>query len=118
MHEPARESQPTAAIAHSRLLRPYSTRQLSDALYNVTATANSLRQREMELLINPPVLPDEWIAGLGELQTDLFLLVQYSRDAWRRLAWLQRSAPKDYERALSAVVAILKGLPESATEAA
>lgn len=109
MHEPAGEPGPTAAIAHSRLLRPHSTRRLSNALYHVNATANSLRQHELALMIDPPVLPDEWAAGLDELQTELYLLVQYSRDAWRKLEWLQRSAPKDYERALEALVLILRG---------
>lgn len=108
-HEPW----PTVAIAHSRLLRPYSTRKLSDALYHVNTAANGIHQRELALLIETPVQPEEWLFALGEIKTDLHVLTDYCRDAWRRLSELERSAHGDYDRALQAMVAVLRGLSEA-----
>jgi hypothetical protein len=117
MHHEA-EPWPVQAMAHSKLLRPYSPRRLTQALYGVDQIAGSLANAQTRLLVDMPVLPEAWISELDRLQTDLFLLVEASREAWKALEGLKRSAPADYGRALDAVVCVLRGLGEPVETAA
>lgn len=109
---------PLQAIAHSRLLRPFSTRRLSQALYHVNTAAGTLHQRETRLLIDTPNDPDEWTFELTQLQNELDTLADYCVDARSRLDVLVKSAHADHGRALDAMVAVLRGMsPPEVAEA-
>lgn len=101
---------PLTAIEHSRLLRPFSTRRLSDALYHVSSTAGDVRQRETRLLVDTPTDPDEWVFELTQIQNALACLAEYCDEAHDRLDTLVRSAHVDYGRAVDAMVLVLRGM--------
>lgn len=100
-------------IAFSRLLRPFSTKRLSDALYHVQATGHGIDQRLMRLLINPPATPELWEFELDQIAGELWSLADYCEKAQARVRLLARSASRDYEVAVDAMTATLKGLAES-----
>lgn len=109
---------PSEAVAYSRLLRPYSTARLDRALWYVESNAGSIRNRKLLLLLEPPVDPDRWVFELQQIQNDLETLSEQCEDAWRRIDLLKRSAPGDYERAVTAMRAMLVGMSEAPTQIA
>jgi hypothetical protein len=70
---------------YSRLLRPYSSRRLTHALYQVEATAASITQAKLRLLIDPPFDAAEWQFELEELQAMLETLADQA--SWLTCGW-------------------------------
>jgi hypothetical protein len=110
------------AVAYSRLLRPYSVKRLSGAVYHVNATANTIDKTVTRLLIDTPVDAAEWTFELAQLQNMLETLSEQCEQAWTKLDLLARSAEGDYERAITAMTRVLQGIsavgpPEGTGEA-
>jgi hypothetical protein len=110
------------AVQYSRLLRPYSTKRMDGALWYVEATAGGIYQRKLKLLIDPPADPATWQSELELIQNDLQTLAEQCEDAWRKIGLLIKSAPGDYERAITAMTRVLQGIsaggpPEGTGEA-
>jgi hypothetical protein len=70
---------------YSRLIRPYSSRRLTHALYQVEATAASITQAKLRLLIDPPFDAAEWQFELETLQG--MLETSRSRPSWLTRGW-------------------------------
>jgi agmatine/peptidylarginine deiminase len=102
----------TQAIAHSKLLRPYSPRRFSDALYHVTAAAAAINGRHTALLLDMPADPDAWRFELAQLRNELETLAESCHEAWERLWLLDDQADGDYQRAIDAMALILGGMSE------
>lgn len=98
------------AVQYSRLLRPFSTRRLDEALYHVEATAGSITSRKQKLLVDTPTTAAEWRFELAELRNELDTLAEYCGDARRKLEALDRSAEGDYARAIDAMTKMLRGI--------
>jgi hypothetical protein len=101
---------------YSRLLRPYSSRRLTHALYQVEATAASITQAKLRLLIDPPFDAAEWQFELETLQGMLETLAEQAELAHTRLGLMWSSAPGDYERGLRAATRLLQGISAVTTK--
>jgi uncharacterized LabA/DUF88 family protein len=104
------EPWPIQAIAHSQLLRPFSGKRLTLALYNVEQSGVQIADARQRLLIEMPTDPDVWAHRLTEIMNSLATLAEQCEDAWERIDLLVKSADVDYERALDAMVCVLRGV--------
>jgi hypothetical protein len=101
---------------YARLLRPYSSRRLTHALYQVEATAASISERQIRLLVDQPFDVAAWQFELETLQGMLQSLAEQCELAHRRLGLLVASAPGDHERAVRAMTRCLQGISAVTTK--
>jgi hypothetical protein len=99
------------------LLRPFSTRRLSQILGPVQAHAVSLERALQQLLIQPPATPEDWRFELDQIETGLWGIAEHCRLAAPRVHDLMRDADRDYELAVRAMRMMLSGLREGGAEA-
>ncbi len=113
-----RPGEPASELArYGRMLRPFPTRQLSDALYHVEAHANGMTQVLRNLLIDPPQTAEPWLEALYALLDGLDGLILAASEARAPLERMIDTADADAERAAVAMRAITSMLsPGSADD--
>jgi uncharacterized protein Yka (UPF0111/DUF47 family) len=104
-------------VRHARLLKPFSTRRLRDALYHVQADADAIRHEVERLLREPPTTPEPWTESLFRLADLLASLVERCEEAMPKVDRLAEEAPADFRRAVTAMEHMLAGLREEPQEA-
>jgi hypothetical protein len=100
----------TAHLEHARLMRPFPVKRLTDALYHVQADAGQIAAVLVAVQTDPPRTPEAWVTELEHLLALLASLELRCRDAVPALEVLADQADADFERAVSAMLAILRGL--------
>jgi hypothetical protein len=99
-------------MRHARLLQPFPTKRLADAIYQVTATATGIDQRVTRLLINPHVTVQAWCDELDAVRDELETLAEHCSMAFAKVGVIFDSADADWSRAIDAATAMLRGLAE------
>lgn len=100
----------SAELRHARLLRPFPTRRLSETLFHVYADAHAIEQAVTALLVDPPTTPERWVFEVGHIQILLTSLSERCLAALPALGVMIDSADGDFQRAVSAMEAVLRGL--------
>jgi hypothetical protein len=95
---------------YSRLLRPFPVKRLADALWYVQADAHAIDHALIGVQLEPPALADEWCLELRAIDDMLWSLTQRCVDAQAELHRIMDGADADERRALTAFVAIMRGL--------
>lgn len=106
------EPWPVIARQHARLIKPFPTRRLPEVLYHVSTESSSIDNAVIRLQINPPTDPGEWRFELDALDTALRSLSARCGDALPALEEMARTADADFSRAVSAMLAVIRGIGE------
>lgn len=105
-------------VRYARLLRPFSTRRLQDALYHVLADSAAISHELERLLREPPTTPEPWTESLFRLADLLASLVERCEDAMPKVDRLAEDAPGDFRRAVTAMEHMIAGLRDEPQEPA
>lgn len=105
-------------LRYARLLKPFPTKRLADALYHVNAESAGISQELQRLLQNPPTTPEPWSDALWRLETALHLLIERCDEVLPVIVRMAEDAEPDFRRAVRAMEAILIGLREAPQEPA
>lgn len=100
-------------LRYARLLKPYPTKRLAKDLAKVKEYSSAVDRKLTELLISPPTLPREWRHELASLDEMLFLLGEQCELTHPGLIEMWEAAEADYERSVTAMVGILRGLAQA-----
>lgn len=103
---------PSQEVRYARLLRPFSPRRVNEALYHVMAESGSIYEAVQGLLIEPPTLPEQWVFEIAHIRDMLALLANRCADAEPLLRHIEDAADRDFQRAVDAQVAIMRGLSQ------
>lgn len=99
-------------VLYSRMLRPFPVKKLGTILYHVLAVANSIERAMHALEADPPQIADNWCFEVQQLEDALWSLTEYAVDAQAALHQMYDSADADERRAMTAMVAIMRGLKD------
>lgn len=97
-------------VRHARLLRPFPTRRLSETLYHVLADAHAVDKAVQGILVDPPMTPEAWVFELEHMRDLLGSLSARCGDAIPSLGLMVDSADADFQRAVSAMEAAMRGM--------
>lgn len=97
-------------VLYSRMLRPFPVKRLSSILYHVLAVANDIERAMHALEADPPQIADHWCFELQQVEDALWSLTEYSIEAQAALHGMYDTAEADERRAMTAMVAIMRGL--------
>lgn len=100
----------SVAVQYGRLLRPFPVKRLADGLYHVQADASAIMATLDALQREPPGSPEEWVEALDGLDVLLASLSGRCGDARPLLDQMAQSAHADFQRAVDAMVMVLRGL--------
>jgi hypothetical protein len=95
---------------YGRMLRPFPTRRLVDALYHVDAEAITLDRIVKNLLIDPPQTAEPWCEALYYLLDCLDGICERAIEARAQIERMIDTADVDAERAAAAMRAIVSVL--------
>jgi len=97
------------ALRYARMVNPYSPRRLSDALWQVVSGGNVVNAHMLRLQVDMPTTPEHWASELYALIDHLSYLSAAIDESVPRLEQMIEEADVQYERAVSAVRAIIAG---------
>lgn len=100
-------------LRYARLLRPFPTKRLAEKLYYVQADAHAIERKLIEVLVNPPQTPERWRAELQALDDLLDSLTERCTEVRPVLARMVEQSDGDFERAVTAMLGILRGLAQA-----
>jgi hypothetical protein len=101
-----------AAVEYSRAVRPFPLRRLTGRVAAIHRRCGYLAEVTAELVASEPHGPQQWRYWLGEMQDCLEDLIEEAHDVKAECVKSYDSAPADYERAVSAMLTILRGMDE------
>jgi hypothetical protein len=93
-----------------RMIRPFPTRRLAEIVYHVEADASMVHRLVLNAQVQPPVTADTWSETLLHLLDVLWSLDLRIKDAVPMIETLLDQADTDFERSVSAVTALMRGL--------
>lgn len=99
-------------MAYVRMIRPFPTRRLSEVLHQFSGTAAIIDRLVMNAQIEPPRSADLWVETLAHILDELDLMHDVIEEAMPRIVQMVDEADYQYERSLSAVRALLTGVPD------
>lgn len=97
-------------LAHSRLVRPFNTGRLQTVLHQVLASAETIRASSQRLATDPPRDAEHYVTALNEIGMALETLADACDEACPEIARLIEMAPGEHRRAISGLVAMIRGL--------
>lgn len=100
----------TVATQQARMVRPFPTKALADALYHVEADSHEISQQLFAVLADPPRMLEEWLAALERMEAAVVSLQARCGDVLPVLAGMVDRADGDWQRALDALVAIFAAI--------
>lgn len=107
----APRSEPTSeTMAYVRMIRPFPTRRLNEAMHQVLGTAALIDKLVTNAQIEPPRTAELWTETLFYILDELDLMHDLIEEAVPRLIQMIDEADFQYERSLSAVRALLVGV--------
>jgi hypothetical protein len=98
-------------MAYVRMVKPFPTRRLGEVLHQVLGTAALIDKLCMNAQIEPPRTADLWVETLWHIGDELDLLKTMIDETFPRLTQMIDEADFQYERSISAVRALLAGVP-------
>jgi hypothetical protein len=96
-------------MRYARMIKPFPTRRLAEALYHVEADVGLIHRLATNAQIQPPTTPDVWYETLEHILECLWSLELRIKEAVPMIVALQDTADVDYERSISAITAIMRG---------
>lgn len=105
---------PSPEVRHARLLKPFPVKRLNDrVLYQLLSQAADIGHEAQRLLINPPTTPEPWCEALTSIGTKIETLADLCDDAAPLVELMMDSADGDFQRAVDAMAAMMRGMAES-----
>lgn len=97
-------------VRYARAVRPFPLRRLTARLAALHRRCGYIAEATAELVAAEKDGPSAWRYWLGELMDCMDSLVEEASAVREELSKSYDSAPKDYERAVDAMLAIFRGL--------
>lgn len=104
---------PSTEVRYARLLRPFPTKRLADALYRVEADGTALHHELFAVLTDPPTVVEQWCQRLQTLTGLLMSIEEESREARDVIRGMYDDADRTFSVALRAMESMLRGLREA-----
>jgi hypothetical protein len=111
--QPVATAAPSTEVRFARLLRPFPTKRLADALYRIEADGTALHHELFAVLTDPPTAPETWCQRLQALTGLLMSIEEESRAARDVIRGMYDDADRAFDVAVRAVEAIMRGLREA-----
>lgn len=108
----------SVAVQYARLLKPFPTKRLERALWHVQAEAIDLERTLHQILVDPPVTPEDWRYQMDKIDGLLWSLVERCWEAKPRIELLARDADRAYDVTVRAAESMLAGLAQDVQEPA
>lgn len=97
------------ALRYARMVQPYSPRRLSDVLWQVVSGGNIVNAHMLRLQVDMPTTPEHWASELHLMIEHLEFLSEAIADTVPKLELMIEESDVQFERAVSAVRAIIAG---------
>jgi len=97
---------------YERLIRPFPIRRLTDVTHPVRNHAGVIGGMIFDLQLDPPRLPEVWWGELQRIIGELLTLRDEIDELIPKLMEMQDDADRQFEVALDALVAMMRGLRE------
>lgn len=108
----------SAAVEYARAVRPFAVKRVLGSVAALHKRCGYLAEVTAHLVESEAQGPQQWRYWLGELQDCLSDLIEEAHDVKAECVRSYDSAPRDYERAVDAMLVIMRGLQESPEAAA
>ena len=106
---------PSDLLRYARMVKPFPTRRLAEIIYYVEADAGLIHKLTLNAQVEPPTQPQLWRETLDHILDVLSSLSERIKEAEPKLVALYDQADNDYERSITAIVAIMRGLADGET---